>query len=130
MSLRCLYNLVAANNTLEGVNTSLSMGIAVNVTFYGNYFQNQYIALNLVNLYNVTFYHNDFENFTVAAQVSSLAKASFNASYPVGGNYWANYTGVDQNHGPNQSIPGSDGIGDTPYSINATLRVTLTYLFV
>ncbi|MHB1742744.1 MAG: PEGA domain-containing protein [Thermoplasmataceae archaeon] len=122
MSLRCLYNLVAANNTLEGVNTSLSMGIAVNVTFYGNYFQNQYIALNLVNLYNVTFYHNDFENFTVAAQVSSLAKASFNASYPVGGNYWANYTGVDQNHGPNQSIPGSDGIGDTPYSINATLK--------
>lgn len=122
MFLRCLSNMIVANNTMEGVNTSLSMGIAGNVILYGNYFQNQYLALNLGNLYNVTFYHNDFENFTVAAQVISLANVSFNASYPVGGNYWANYTGVDQNHGPNQSIPGSDGIGDTPYSINATLK--------
>ena len=122
MSLCQLRNLIVANNTMEGVNTSLLMGHAENVTFYGNYFQNQYLALNLSSIIFATFYHNDFENFTVAAQVISLANVSFNASYPVGGNYWANYTGVDQNHGPNQSIPGSDGIGDTPYSINATLK--------
>ena len=30
--------------------------------------------------------------------------------YPSGGNYWDNYTGVDSNH---------DGIGDTPYIIDA-----------
>lgn len=32
-----------------------------------------------------------------------------------GGNYWSNYNGVDLFKGPNQDIPGSDGIGDTPY---------------
>ena len=122
MSLCQLRNLIVANNTMEGVNTSLLMEYAANVTFYGNYFQNQYLALNLSSIVFATFYHNDFENFTVAAQVNSLFNVSFNASYPVGGNYWANYTGVDQNHGPSQNIPGSDGIGDTPYSINATLK--------
>jgi len=33
------------------------------------------------------------------------------------GNYWDDYTGNDIYHGPNQDIPGSDGIGDTPYDI-------------
>ena len=35
--------------------------------------------------------------------------------YPSGGNYWSVYSGVDNNHGINQDIPGSDGIGDTPH---------------
>ena len=43
----------------------------------------------------------------------------WNASYPVGGNYWDNYTGVDEYSGPNQDEPGPDGIGDTPYEIDA-----------
>ncbi|MCK4444183.1 MAG: hypothetical protein KAW09_06550, partial [Thermoplasmata archaeon] len=37
--------------------------------------------------------------------------------YPLGGNYWSDYTGVDIFSGPNQDQPGGDGIGDTPYSI-------------
>ena len=37
--------------------------------------------------------------------------------YPSGGNYWDDYTGVDNFKGPNQILPGSDGIGDTPYAI-------------
>ena len=39
-------------------------------------------------------------------------------SYPSGGNYWSDYTGVDLYWGPNQDQPGSDGIGDTPYIID------------
>ncbi len=35
--------------------------------------------------------------------------------YPSGGNYWNDYSGVDLYSGPDQDIPGSDGIGDTPY---------------
>jgi parallel beta-helix repeat protein len=38
--------------------------------------------------------------------------------YPSGGNYWSDYTGMDNYHGENQNIPGSDGIGDIPYSIS------------
>jgi hypothetical protein len=37
--------------------------------------------------------------------------------YPDGGNFWSDYTGVDLYYGPNQDILGSDGIGDTPYTI-------------
>ncbi len=36
-------------------------------------------------------------------------------SYPSGGNYWKDYSGVDNFSGPNQNIPGSDGIGDTNF---------------
>ncbi|MCK4443812.1 MAG: right-handed parallel beta-helix repeat-containing protein, partial [Thermoplasmata archaeon] len=39
--------------------------------------------------------------------------------YPIGGNFWSDYTGVDVMNGPNQNIPGSDGIGDVPYVIDA-----------
>jgi len=39
--------------------------------------------------------------------------------YPSGGNYWSDYTGVDVYNGPNQNVPGSDGIGDSNYTINA-----------
>jgi len=42
----------------------------------------------------------------------------WNDGYPSGGNYWSDYTGVDEKSGPNQDQPGSDGIGDTPYFID------------
>lgn len=38
--------------------------------------------------------------------------------YPSGGNYWSDYSGVDEKSGPNQDLSGSDGIGDTPYVID------------
>jgi len=39
--------------------------------------------------------------------------------YPSGGNYWSDYNGTDLYGGPYQNITSSDGIGDTPYIINA-----------
>ena len=42
---------------------------------------------------------------------------SWDNGYPSGGNYWEDYTGTDNYHGPNQNLSGSDGIGDTPYNI-------------
>lgn len=41
----------------------------------------------------------------------------WNASYPTGGNYWDDYNGSDEYSGPDQNIPGSDGIGDISYYI-------------
>ncbi len=39
--------------------------------------------------------------------------------YPSGGNYWADYVGVDNCSGPAQDVcPDSDGIGDTAYAIS------------
>jgi len=42
--------------------------------------------------------------------------------YPIGGNYWGNYTGVDQKQGENQNEDGSDGLGDTPHIIITSLN--------
>lgn len=40
-------------------------------------------------------------------------------SYPSGGNYWSNYTGIDEKKGPSQNEAGSDGIGDMPFIIDS-----------
>jgi len=39
--------------------------------------------------------------------------------YPSGGNYWSDYKDADLYSGPYQNETGSDGIGDTPYTIDA-----------
>ncbi|OGD54034.1 hypothetical protein A3K80_00260 [Candidatus Bathyarchaeota archaeon RBG_13_38_9] len=62
-------------------------------------------------------YHNNFIDNTNQTYVSDSMNI-WNQSYPSGGNYWSNYTGVDLNKGVNQNLLGSDGIGDTPYIID------------
>lgn len=42
--------------------------------------------------------------------------------YPSGGNYWSDYTGVNNFSGPYQNETGSDGIGDAPYIIDVNNR--------
>jgi nitrous oxidase accessory protein len=42
----------------------------------------------------------------------------WNAAYPVGGNLWSDYIGVDKMRGPDQNRPGADRFGDEPYRIN------------
>ena len=116
------FGITVSNNTLEGANTSVHLASDGNITFYGNDVINEYTALSFVAVNNAIFYHNNFENFTIDAVFSSSTNLSFNASYPVGGNYWENYTGVDYYSGPSQNLHGSDGIGDTPYNLNATLK--------
>ena len=64
-------------------------------------------------------YHNNFiDNKRQVYLTDSLAN-SWDDGYPSGGNYWSDYTGVDAYSGVNQDEPNSDGIGDTPYLIDA-----------
>lgn len=44
----------------------------------------------------------------------------WNRDYPFGGNLWSDYSGSDEMSGSGQNIPGSDGFGDEPYSIDET----------
>ena len=68
-------------------------------------------------------YHNNFlGNGTNAA--GGFGSNTWDNGYPSGGNFWDDYTGSDEFSGPDQDIPGSDGIGDTPYT---TERLTDNY---
>jgi parallel beta-helix repeat protein len=64
-------------------------------------------------------YHNNFigdKGWVIDA--TPTAAFQWDNGYPSGGNYYSNYTGVDQKSGAGQNLPGSDGIGDTPYDLN------------
>ena len=62
-------------------------------------------------------YHNNF--FSGKVQGASQIQNQLDNGYPSGGNYWSDYAGLDLCSGPYQNETGSDGIGDTPYVINA-----------
>ncbi len=64
----------------------------------------------------VTFTGNDFLQPLTIAVSGNASLTDWNASYPEGGNYWSSYAGADEYSGPEQNLPGLDGIGDTPYA--------------
>jgi parallel beta-helix repeat protein len=67
--------------------------------------------------------HNNFTDNAVQVFTNINAyKNTWDNGYPSGGNYWSDYAGVDKHYGPGQDIPGSDGIGDTPYYIDSINR--------
>ncbi len=67
-----------------------------------------------------TIFHNDFKNNTVQAFVQESDSNVWDNGYPSGGNYWSDYQGVDEFSGPGQNQPGSDGVGDAAYVIDAS----------
>jgi parallel beta-helix repeat protein len=76
------------------------------------------IALIIETSFNNSIYHNNFINNTHNVFIIDSANA-FDDGYPAGGNYWSDYMDVDLYSGPYQNETGSDGIGDTPYAIDA-----------
>jgi nitrous oxidase accessory protein NosD len=93
-------------------------------TLEGNIIANSVcgIALGSPGVQGNHFYHNRILNNDT--QVSDHAPThpgaeaqTWDDGYPSGGNYWSDYMGIDAFHGPNQDIPGPDGIGDTPHTV-------------
>jgi parallel beta-helix repeat protein len=116
-----IYNKISKN--IIGNNTQ---GIALFQSYYGSCAYNE-ISENIImdNERGIYFsqtsdnkiFHNDF--IKNAKQVGIWDAANiWNDDYPSGGNYWSDYTGLDEKSGPNQNVIGSDGIGDTPYPID------------
>jgi parallel beta-helix repeat protein len=78
---------------------------------------NSYDGIRLDYSSNNLIYHNNF--IGNAEQVYSTGSVNvWDVGYPSGGNYWSDYSGVDLNSGPYQNETGSDGIGDTNYTIS------------
>lgn len=75
-------------------------------------------------------FHNNFVNNYYQATSYSI-NDEWDNGYPSGGNYWSDYNGNDSRSGAYQNETGSDGIGDTPYTIdgNSTDRYPLMHPF-
>jgi len=108
-----IENCVTLNNS-HGIylHFSSNNNIIRNCTTSGNTSYGIYIYLYSEN--NRVYNNNILSNIN---QARDEGTNYWDDGYPSGGNYWADYRGVDENHGENQNIPGSDGIGDTPYQI-------------
>jgi parallel beta-helix repeat protein len=88
-------------------------------TIIGNVmsFNNAY-GLVLSSASGNTVYHNSFMNNTV--QAATNVANTWDNGYPSGGNYWSDCNCNDTLSGPAQNAPGADGIGDTPYLVDAS----------
>jgi len=106
------------NNTI----TNHDYGIIICYSSNFNTVYNNVITKNNLGIYihdssdTNKIYHNNLMENTQNAYDGCIN--TWDNGYPSGGNYFDDYTAVDNYHGPNQDIPGSDGIGDTPYLIS------------
>jgi len=79
---------------------------------------NNHYGIRLARSSDNQIYHNNFLNNIKQADTDAESTSAWDDGYPSGGNHWSDYTGADLNNGPYQNVTGSDGIGDTPYTIN------------
>jgi parallel beta-helix repeat protein len=85
---------------------------------YGNSIKNNTIGVYIDNVSKENrLYHNNFLNNTNYYGGFGITANYWNETYPSGGNFWSNYTGVDLYSGFYQNETGSDGVGDKNYTI-------------
>jgi hypothetical protein len=106
------------NDMVANVVSGLSFGSCDNVTVTRNY-----LAGNNYGIYGSSSYTAVYRNDLVGNNANAYSSGGldvechWDGGYPVGGNYWSDYEGSDEFSGPDQDIPGSDGVGDTSYPI-------------
>jgi parallel beta-helix repeat protein len=124
-----LWGWHSRNNVISNYIFSNTRGIymimsANNQILYNNIISNDGYGIQLDRCigggeHNIIHHNNICDNKGDEGQVCEWGDPInyWNDSYPSGGNYWSDYIEKDQYSGPNQDLPGSDGIGDVPYVI-------------
>ena len=115
----------SSNNTITGNSIMYNEeGIYLERSLYNEFYNNTITdngdGIEVWYSSNNEIFHNNFVNNS--QQVINQSPGYINVwdnGYPSGGNYWSNYTGIDEKSGLNQDQPGSDGICDTTYAIDA-----------
>lgn len=102
-------NNLITRNSITDSNRGIYMIIGHGNTFTENEIEGNAYGIYLTGSGNV-FYHNNVVGNNDSVYVTTNSANTWDDGYPSGGNYWSDYTGVDANQ---------DGIGDTPYAIDA-----------
>ena len=112
-------NATIENNLMDGCNRSIMLESYRDAIIRQNMISNTTSAIGFYSD-NALIHSNCFINVVDPglALHPTLAydHVYWNADYPLGGNYWSNYSGTDEFSGPGQDQEGADGFGDTPYS--------------
>ncbi len=116
-------NNTVKNNTLSYNEFGIILGHANNNSISNNtVYLSHYRGIHLYISDSNTVYHNNFID-NVEQAYDNTDSNQWDNGYPSGGNYWSDYTGMDECSGPNQDVcPDSDGVGDTPYVIDPDSR--------
>jgi len=115
------YNSISGNNITTLNWYGIYLVSSSNNTVSRNNLANNGFGIGLFSSSGNMIYHNSFSNYALQV-VSSRSMNAWDDGYPSGGNHWSDYTGADLYSGPYQNETGADGIGDTPYVIEANNR--------
>lgn len=130
VSLDHTNNTVISENRVSGGGTTngyqnWDQGIVIygpvnNLQVTSNNVTQEAVGIRLSGVASGSVYHNDLTSNTIQASDDNPGKNQWDNGYPSGGNYWSDFTGVDNCSGPQQNIcPNPDGIGDTPYNFTS-----------
>ncbi len=112
------YNTVSNNIATFNLNAGFFIGYGYENTLNNNTAKSNAYGIFIFSGGRNKIYHNNFiDNSQYNVDDRSGIANIWDDGYPSGGNYWSDYGGIDFNSGANQDQPGSDGIGDTVYSI-------------
>jgi parallel beta-helix repeat protein len=107
-------NVISRNNienNIDGIMIYRSLG---NIISENNVTKNTDHGIYFDTSYDNRIYHNNFI-YNGIPWGFYLCTNTWDAGYPLGGNYWSDYNGTDLFSGLYQNETGSDGIGDTTY---------------
>jgi parallel beta-helix repeat protein len=110
-------NMSLNNVTSNPIGISLH-GSSSNDTFFGNNLEDNNCGIDIENSTENMFYHNNFSNNTEDVSNALGSKNYWDAGYPIGGNYWSNYSGRDVFFGRFQNESGFDWVGDLPHAVD------------
>jgi parallel beta-helix repeat protein len=116
-----LFQTTKTNISTNDVSNS-GIGIYLHTTYGPNIVTENTISSNEygIELYhsgNNWIYHNNFIDNINQGRIVGHGTNYLDNGYPSGGNYWSDYEGTDEFHGPDQNIFGGDGIGDSHHVV-------------
>ena len=110
-------NTIRYNTITQNVQYAIASERSTQNTINNNTIENNYQGIHMHDSNDNMIYHNNFSNNTLQTS-STNSKNTWDDSYPSGGNHWSDHEAADLYSGPNQNMPGNDGICDTPYVID------------